>query len=59
MVRYQVFVGYLVTLELLHGVVEEKIDENSVDLCVRMLPDNLSPNEFDNPNAASYNLIFG
>lgn len=59
MVRHQFFVGCLISLKLLHGVVEEKVDEDGVDFCVGMLSGDFPPDEFNNPYAAPYNLKFG
>lgn len=54
MVRYQICVSCLISLECLHAVVEEKVNQDSIDFCVRVLPSNLPPDEFNSPNATPY-----
>lgn len=41
-------------LELFHAVVKEKVDKDGVDICVRVLPSDLTPNELNDPDAAPW-----
>lgn len=38
-------------LQLLHRIIQEKIDQNGIDLRIRMLAFDLAPDEFHHPNA--------
>lgn len=47
--------GFLTSgLQLLHEVVQEKVDQDGVDLDLRMGPFDISPNELHAPDAASF-----
>ena len=45
-----------VRLQFLHGIVEEKIDQDSIEVRLRMLTLNLPPKKLDAPDAASSQL---
>jgi len=43
-------------LHLLHGVIQVKIDQHSVDLGPGVLPQDLPPDQLDTPYTAGYSL---
>lgn len=43
---------------LFQSVIEKEIDEDRIDLRLRMLPQDLSPNQLDTPDAAASKLDF-
>ena len=47
----------MISLELLHAVVEKEVNEDGVDVCIGVLPSNFPPDEFNSPDAARYERI--
>ena len=42
---------------LFHGIIQEEIYQNGIDLCIRMVSEDLSSNQFNTPDTTSYRML--
>lgn len=54
MVRYRLLA---LLLHLFHGIIEEEINQNSIDVRFWVLPFNLSSYQLNSPDAAGYEIV--